>query len=859
MHKRYVAILLSCMAVCATSGCDEGISALVGGVCSLGETACENGKLKVCALTSWQTTDCPDGCDDAGKVCRIPDGKECAVDTCDAGANNILKRCVDGVYKPEPCPTDKPVCQGMACVAEKCEVGKVKCSGDLSATVTCSVTGEWGEPVKCDDGKVCDVAKKSCESKENATVCENDAMKCKQEGDKSYYVCKDGQWSTEAKSCDGDKVCKGADGKAECKENTTEPDPSKCTAGAKMCDGTNIKTCKEDGTWGTPEPCEQAGYVCDANKNACVDASDQSECTNEKLKCEDSDITPNQYKLCVDGKWNTKIDKCPNDKPVCTADGCQPVGQDMCKNGAKKCKDMGNLAVLPKAYHTCVGGKWSEEPMLCPNDGTCYGPAGGAYCDLVHTADCKEGSIKCLGSEYPKSYQVCKKDDKNQTYWDPEVLTCPTLCLNIQSSGGQKESQCVECDPRMKSTCINENVLKSCSHMGSFLEESCASKNEICLEKDYGAMCVACKENDKRCNSTQGPQAKSVVEVCNASNKWVEYQDCTRENKSCDPNTLQCENKCKNGEGRCNADGSFDLCVAGVWKNMAQCGKNNCSDKGVMGCKCNDGETKCDADNDKILLCEKHEVMNGVGPKVQYMTLNERESCGKGICATTTEGELSEAFCKCDHGEYRCINQTLQYCQVNQWMRFKECSKNATCDATLGTCNEQCKRASIDQSDKACSGWDIMHCPASNSASFLGKYEVRKQCTDGCMIMASKGGLSIVTCIENISDLPILGGIMQITSRCSADGSSIEQKTKDGWTAGKTCNNGTRCQWVENGKVGGVYEPKCVVALCSDGEIGCSKDAKTVMACYNNQWDEVGKCSDNAQCKEGKCISMIKK
>ena len=185
MHKRYVAILLSCLAVCATSGCDEGISALVGGVCSLGETACENGKLKVCALTSWQTTDCPDGCDDAGKVCRIPEGKECAVDTCDAGANNILKRCVDGVYKPEPCPTDKPICQGMACVAEKCEVGKVKCSDDLSATVTCSVTGEWGEPVKCVDGEVCDVATKTCVNQENAAVCENDAMKCKQEGDKS--------------------------------------------------------------------------------------------------------------------------------------------------------------------------------------------------------------------------------------------------------------------------------------------------------------------------------------------------------------------------------------------------------------------------------------------------------------------------------------------------------------------------------------------------------------------------------------------------------------------------------------------------------------------------------------------------
>ena len=458
MHKRYVAILLSCLAVCATSGCDEGISALVGGVCSLGETACENGKLKVCALTSWQTTDCPDGCDDAGKVCRIPEGKECAVDTCDAGANNILKRCVDGVYKPEPCPTDKPICQGMACVAEKCEVGKVKCSDDLSATVTCSVTGEWGEPVKCGDGQ-----------------------------------------------------------------------------------------------------------VCDANKDACVPASEQPECTNGKLKCELSDITPNQYKLCVDGKWNTKIDDCPNDKPVCTADGCLPVGQDVCKNGekkcvgdakfqvcengtwsaekacqagekcdkgecvapaecidgAKKCKDMGMLTSTPKAYHTCVGGKWSTQTTQCPNDADCNGPAGAAYCGELPTADCKEGSIKCLDSGNSSSYYVCKKDDKNQTYWDPAPLSCPTLCVDIESFGGKKESQCVECNPKMKATCIDEDVLKSCSHNGNWETTSCAGKDMVCINKDFGGDCRGCKEGEKRCHVDKGPgtNVSSIVQKCNTDNQ----------------------------------------------------------------------------------------------------------------------------------------------------------------------------------------------------------------------------------------------------------------------------------------------------------------------------------------------------
>lgn len=898
MHKRYVAILLSCLAVCATSGCDEGISALVGGVCSLGETACENGKLKVCALTSWQTTDCPDGCDDAGKVCRIPDGKECAVDTCDAGANNILKRCVDGVYKPEPCPTDKPVCQGMACVAEKCEVGKVKCSDDLSATVTCSVTGEWGEPVKCDDGKVCDVAKKSCESKENAAVCENDAMKCKQEGDKSYYVCKDGQWSTEAKSCDGDKVCKGADGKAECKENTTEPDPNKCTVGAKMCDGTNIKTCKEDGTWGTPEPCEQAGYVCDANKNECVPASDQSECTNGKLKCEDSDITPNQYRLCVEGKWNTKIDKCPNDKPVCTADGCQPVGQDMCKNGAKKCvgdskfqvcengtwsaesacqagekcdkgecvtpaecidgakkcKDPGMTTVIPTDYYTCVGGKWSAETQKCSNGKSCKGEPGAAYCDPEDTADCRPGEKRCVNPGNTPGYQICVLGTKG-TYWGGEVQACSTLCLNLPGNNGRQEGKCVECDPTEKPVCDGEDNLKACSKTGTWITSSCANDGKVCIDKTDGGNCYDCKANDRRCHSTA---TASEIQSCNASNNWAQEEMCAA-GKACDPKTLTCENKCTHGEGRCNDDGSFDICIDGAWSPKAQCGdKNKCraSKEGnaEMGCKCNENEKVCDAAHNEILVCSKLPAVPGPNG-LKYMAYETVESCGNNKCvdAKTEGNKVTPAYCKCDMGTYRCDGQALQYCRVGQWETYLKCDPLQTCDAELGACNVQCGKVTSSLVNvQACAGWDLLYCPASDDPSFSGKYEVRKECTSGCMMKFSAGKASEASCIEdNTISIP------NITQRCSKDGKSIEKKNNDSqWVLDSSCKANQQCVWTQRGLL---YKPECVKTVCQERELSCSKDGKTITMCVNNQWDEVGKCSDKAKCDNGKCISMIKK
>lgn len=907
MHKRYVAILLSCLAVCATSGCDEGISALVGGVCSLGETACENGKLKVCALTSWQTTDCPDGCDDAGKVCRIPEGKECAVDTCDAGANNILKRCVDGVYKPEPCPTDKPICQGMACVAEKCEVGKVKCSDDLSATVTCSVTGEWGEPVKCGDGQVCDVAKKTCVNQENAAVCENDAMKCKQEGDKSYYVCKDGQWSTESKSCDGDKVCKGADGKAECKENTTEPDPSKCTAGAKMCDGTNIKTCKEDGTWGTPEPCEPAGYVCDANKDACVPASEQPECTNGKLKCELSDITPNQYKLCVDGKWNTKIDDCPNDKPVCTADGCLPVGQDVCKNGekkcvgdakfqvcengtwsaekacqagekcdkgecvapaecidgAKKCKDMGMLTSTPKAYHTCVGGKWSTQTTQCPNDADCNGPAGAAYCGELPTADCKEGSIKCLDSGNSSSYYVCKKDDKNQTYWDPAPLSCPTLCVDIESFGGKKESQCVECNPNAKPTCIDEDVLKSCSLNGKWETTSCAGKDMVCINKDFGGDCRDCKEGEKRCHIDKGPgtNVSSIVQKCNTDNQWVTDQNCTQKDKSCDPNTTTCAEQCVEGTGRCNPDGSFDLCVNKAWQKKAECGsQKNCISEpagmALMGCNCNKDDKVCDAEKDSILVCKKDQDWVKPNKKIEYMVLEASDSCGKGKCVDS-DAKPANAYCKCTTGSFRCVankdkkdRENVEYCKAGRWVTSQECGDNHTCDASLGTCNTQC--TTDNAGAMVCAGWDLLQCPNPNSADFDGKYVKKESCTDGCYMNVQIGNSAVAMCNS-------VAGF----ERCSEDRQAIEKKSfKHGgsWDR-KECGKSEKCQWVENTGVPGaiVFKPECKTSECEEHAMGCSKDGQYVEMCINNTMQTVGSCGQSAQCDKGKCISTIKK
>ena len=523
---------------------------------------------------------------------------------------------------------------------------------------------------------------------------------------------------------------------------------------------------------------------------------------------------------------------------------------------------MGMLTSTPKAYHTCVGGKWSTQTTQCPNDADCNGPAGAAYCGELPTADCQEGSIKCLDSGNSNSYYVCKKDDKNQTYWDPAPLSCPTLCVDIESFGGKKESQCVECNPKMKATCIDEDVLKSCSLNGKWETTSCAGKDMVCINKDFGGDCRDCKEGEKRCHVDKGPgtNVSSIVQKCNTDNQWVTDQNCTRQNMSCDPNTTTCAEQCVEGTGRCNDDGSFDLCVNKAWQKKAECGsKQNCISESagmaLMGCNCNKDDKVCDAEKDSILVCRKKQ--EGIGQnKKEYMVLEASDSCGKGNCVDSDD-KPANAYCKCTTGSFRCVankdkkdRENVEYCKAGRWVTSQECGDNHTCDASLGTCNTQC--TTDNAGAMVCAGWDLLQCPNPNSADFDGKYVKKESCTDGCYMNVQIGNSAVAMCNS-------VAGF----ERCSEDRQAIEKKSfKHGgsWERSE-CGKSQKCQWVEASGVLGakVFKPECKAFECEEHAMGCSKDGQYVEMCINNTMQTVGSCGQSAQCDKGKCISTIKK
>ncbi len=894
MHKRYASILSACLAVCALSGCSDGDSALVGVQCVPPQTKCEDGVQKICAVTSWQEVPCPSGCDAKGEACLIPDGTECVVDVCDQGSENTLKRCVNNKYVPEKCPDDKPICSGMTCVADSCAPSAKKCSSDQKTVLACDSNNSWVIDASCADGKICDSQKLECVDESSASVCEDNTMKCASDGSATYYICKDGQWAAEAKTCEGEKVCSGADGAAECKEKTPAAD---CVAGQKACEGEKIKTCAADGTWGPVSDCDEAGYVCDVNTKECVPSSQAPECETGKLLCDSDSASPMTYKECVGGKIGAETKTCASDKPICSADGCKPMGTDCtpgqtvcagdkiktcqkdgtwgdaancgetghvcdvnknacvpsaeqseCVNGTKKCVDMGELTVMPKSYHTCVDGKWSTSTSTCSGGSSCSGAAGSAECSGgAVIADCTLGAIQCVNPGTSASYRTCIQL-KGGTGWSAETQDCASSC---QTTGGQ--SKCADCtDGQTK--CSDDTGIQTCTSIGTWgAATACASGTPICIDKNNAAQCVECKTDDKQCSSNN-----TELQHCNADNQWYTHQTCSNSNKTCDPQTKQCAAKCTNGQGRCNEDGSFDYCENGAWKTLAQCGySSNCVGKAdnstgfTFGCQCQENNTKCDEGKSAVLTCTKVQLTagsGGTGSKATYYRFwKVSDTCAaKGLCSDENSAEA--AYCKCpaEH-EFKCDGKDLKVCLAGKWQPQSKCEDNATCNADMGSCNSQCFQK--DAYD-ACSGNTILTCKSGGSINASGMYETKKACSDNAHCTSIS---KTAACTE-----PMVTGAFKPVYRCSSDLKSVEKyeksnfpmSTEGTWKIDKSCNANQVCM-IKNDNA------SCGPKVCDELAVGCQNNT-TIGLCINNAWTTVGDCGENGKCKDGKCISTLK-
>lgn len=713
MKSQRVSIYLSCLAVCAFLGCDDGISALVGIECTPPATKCENGVMQICAVTSWQTQKCPNGCDESGTKCAIAPGSVCAVDVCDEGNKSILKKCVDGKYVPEQCPDDKPICLGMACVFEKCTPGAVKCSHDQKGTLTCNANGDWEAVVACPDGQRCDVAENRCVDEAVVNDCTDKTMKCVTSDSESYFVCKDGKWQSDAQKCDAGKVCKGEDGKAEC------VDASACEVGAKRCDGDKIAVCGSDGKWGEAVACETEGDICRDGvcgpKPECV--AGQTECVGDGIKicgadgkwgnvsdceaegetcnpdtqtcqplaaeCEEGIVAclpvtskPAQYKQCVNGKWSDTR-HCTTDKPVCTDKGCIE-NSVQCTSGDTMCED-GKI-------RKCENSMWGE-PKLCQDGWTCDILQNRCVANSSVRV-CVEGTKKCedmgMLTALPKRYFVCE-DGR----WTTETENCPD---GETCRGNVGEAYCQGTEQPIADCTAG---LIRCDGDGSPLFQRCVStangtvwsaerdkcESGVCVTLDGVAACSECTPGATRCDDKN-----ESIKICNEQGRWVDGESCVtgkyyNKDYFCSviegQVDLQCV-QCLTGELRCNntKDKSVvESCNDDFeWATKKTCDKNQSCDPITAACvaKCTNNDTKCNGD--AFMICR-----NGAW--------EIETTCVEGQCKAEKNGVQG---CDCTEGTFTCLDDaTLAVCSrttsdaqggkniaYTYWEKYEDCGEN---------------------------------------------------------------------------------------------------------------------------------------------------------------------------------------
>ena len=91
LHK-FSFVLACCGVLLGMSGCEDVVDSVAP--CRIGEVRCNGDKMESCVGAFWTSVDCTNGCDASTRICKIPEGKICATDTCKN--STTVTKCVDG-------------------------------------------------------------------------------------------------------------------------------------------------------------------------------------------------------------------------------------------------------------------------------------------------------------------------------------------------------------------------------------------------------------------------------------------------------------------------------------------------------------------------------------------------------------------------------------------------------------------------------------------------------------------------------------------------------------------------------------------------------------------------------------------
>ena len=524
--------------------------------------------------------------------------------------------------------------------------------------------------------------------------CIDNSMACQ---DGNVTKCTDGHWVTS-------QVCQGT-ATPFCDSTTytcTANVPSTCTEGNKLGENNALKTCV-NGTW--------VLYNCG---NGTCDSTTLS-CTGQDVPVIPSICTPgcNKSELTTCANGTATKTTCSGDTPVCdpyaiNGPACvKAEDAKECVASAKKCEDVSGV---PTAYVCDSNGKWDngtacENGKVCSNDICDDAPvtSGCEYTDSnSEKKTLKDGDVICDGTlRVTCTGTQITTDDCSDDGIDFTCSTASGAALCVSPAGCDVEGS--ETQAKHGDKMCKDSEIVMCDDGRWITSKDCANDEDgkvACLD----AQCVACLDDDKKCEVTEGVHTLYTCE----NNEWKGTAcetglvcDTAKPSTSCvNPLTLMSCDDIEGGNGsKCMDIHDQNYAVFCMGGTVNEEYTENCTSQSMIcdytsnnpecieipdGCK---PENDCNDEVIKDITCGNHFNDMYASGTVKCDALcsaidySECLYCGDGKITSTPNGE------QCDGeniGEATCAD--VESLDKNKTYTGKPGCEN--CMLTVGTCVE---------------------------------------------------------------------------------------------------------------------------------------------------------------------------
>ncbi|MBQ8036445.1 MAG: hypothetical protein IJ268_05570 [Proteobacteria bacterium] len=336
--------------------------------------------------------------------------------------------------------------------------------------------------------------------------CIDNSMACQ---DGNVTKCTDGHWVTS-------QVCQGT-ATPFCDSTTytcTANVPSACTEGNKLCENNALKTCV-NGTW--------VLYNCG---NGTCDSTTLS-CTGQDVPVIPSICTPgcNKSELTTCANGTATKTTCSGDTPVCdpyaiNGPACvKAEDAKECVASAKKCEDVSGV---PTAYVCDSDGKWDagtacEDGQIC-SDNICADEPAQTGCEYTDSNSekktLKDGDVICDGTlRVTCTGTQITTDDCSDDGIDFTCSTASGAAICVSPAGCEVEGS--ETLAKHGDKMCKDSEIVMCDDGRWITSKDCANDEDgkvACLD----AQCVACLDDDKKCEVAEGVHTLYTCE----NNEW---------------------------------------------------------------------------------------------------------------------------------------------------------------------------------------------------------------------------------------------------------------------------------------------------------------------------------------------------